>query len=153
MTGGIQRLQIEIEIEENLADTQITIKCREKNAFIDKLVAALKIIDRKIMVFNGGDITPLDLEEILYAESVDGKCFIYTAKQVYESYHKLYELEEQLAEYMFVRISKSGIVNLKNILSIKAYINRRLLITMSNKEQLIVSRQYAGGIKTLLGVK
>ena len=146
-------MQIEIEIEENLADTQITIKCREKNAFIDKLVAALKIIDRKIMVFNGGDIIPLDLEEILYAESVDGKCYKYTAKQIYESCHKLYELEEQLAEYMFVRISKSGIVNLKNILSIKAYINRRLLITMSNKEQLVVSRQYAGGIKTLLGVK
>ena len=78
---------------------------------------------------------------------------LFRSKQVYESYHKLYELEEQLAEYMFVRISKSGIVNLKNILSIKAYINRRLLITMSNKEQLIVSRQYAGRIKTLLGVK
>ena len=146
-------MQIEIEIEENLEDTQIIIKCREKNAFIDRLVAALKIIDKKIMVFNGDDITPINLKEILYIESVDGKCFIYTAKQIYESYHKLYELEEQLGEYMFVRISKSGIVNLKNILSIKAYINRRLLITMNNKEQLIVSRQYAGGIKKLLGVK
>lgn len=146
-------MQINIEIQEDTADTVVTIKCRERDAFVERLIAALQIIDRQIRVLYEGNITTLNLEEILYIEAVDRKCFIYTAEKVYESLNKLYELEQQLTEYLFVRINKSCIVNLKNIDSIKTHIDRRLLITLSNGEQLIVSRQYAAGIKTLLGVK
>lgn len=146
-------MQINIEIQEDAEDTVVTIKCSKRDAFVERLVAALQIIDQEIMVMHEGNITVLNLEEILYIESVDRKCFLYTADQVYESCNKLYELEQQLAQYFFVRINKSCIVNLKNINSIKTYINRRLLITLSNEEQLIVSRQYADEIKVLLGVK
>jgi len=62
-------------------------------------------------------------------------------------------LEEQLKEYLFVRISKSAIVNLKNIKSIKTHIGRRLLIILNNGEQLIASRQYADAIRKLLDMK
>lgn len=146
-------MQINIEIQEDISDTIITIKCREQDIFIERLIAALQIIDRQIMVRYNENIIALNLEEILYIESVDKKCFIYTADKVYESFNKLYELQQQLEQYLFVRINKSCIVNLNNISSIKTYIDRRLLITLSNNEQLIASRQYANGIKALLGVK
>lgn len=146
-------MQINIEIQEDITDTIVTIRCKERDAFVERLIAALQMIDKQIMVMHEGNITALNLEEILYIESVDRKCFLYTADKVYESCNKLYELEQQLAQYFFVRINKSCIVNLKNINSIKTYINRRLLITLSNEEQLIVSRQYADEIKVLLGVK
>lgn len=146
-------MQINVEIQEDITDTVVTIKCKKQDAFIERLMAALKIIDKQIMVMWEGDILALDLEEILYIESVDRKCFVYTASQVYESFNKLYELQQQLEQYLFIRINKSCIVNLKNIDAIKKYINRRLLITLSNNEQLIVSRQYASEIKVLLGVK
>ncbi|MCI8719334.1 MAG: LytTR family transcriptional regulator DNA-binding domain-containing protein [Lachnospiraceae bacterium] len=146
-------MQINIEIQDDISDTIITIKCREQDIFIERLIAALQIIDRQIMVRYNENIIALNLEEILYIESVDKKCFIYTADKVYESFNKLYELQQQLEQYLFVRINKSCIVNLNNISSIKTYIDRRLLITLSNNEQLIASRQYANGIKALLGVK
>lgn len=146
-------MHINIDIQEDATDTVVTIKCREQDAFVERLIAALKIIDKQIMVIHEGNMTSIDLEDILYIESVDRKCFIYTVNKVYESFNKLYELEQQLEQYLFVRINKSCVVNLKNIDSIKTYLDRRLLITMSNDEQLIVSRQYAGDIKTLLGVK
>lgn len=146
-------MQINIEIQADTEDPVITIKCKEKDVFIDKLIAALKIIDRQIMVLYEGNMTSLNLEEILYIESVDRKCFVYTADRIYESYSKLYELEQQLEQYMFVRINKSCVINLKKIDSIKTYFDRRLLVTMSNNEQLIVSRMYAEKIKELLGVK
>lgn len=146
-------MQINIEIQEDITDTIVTIRCKKRDAFVERLIAALQMIDKQIMVMHEGNITALNLEEILYIESVDRKCFLYTADKVYESCNKLYELEQQLAQYFFVRINKSCIVNLKNINSIKTYINRRLLITLSNEEQLIVSRQYADEIKVLLGVK
>lgn len=145
-------MHINIDIQEDATDTVVTIKCREHDAFVDRLIAALKIIDKQIMVIHEGNMTSIDLEDILYIESVDRKCFIYTVNKVYESFNKLYELEQQLEQYLFVRINKSCVVNLKNIDSIKTYLDRRLLITMSNNEQLIVSRQYAGDIKNLLGV-
>lgn len=146
-------MRIEVEISEDVTELEITIKCREKTAVVDRLVAALQMIDRQIMVSCEGSITPLGLGEILYIESVDGKSFVYTKEKIYESSCKLYELEERLEAYMFVRISKSAIVNLEHIKSMKTWLDRRLFITMENGEQLIASRQYAGGIKKLLGVQ
>lgn len=145
-------MRINIEVEEEAEDAVITIKCKEKSAYIDRLVAAIYMVDRQIMVARDGEILPLDLEKVLYMESVDGKCFVYTQEEVYECGSRLYELEEQLGQYLFVRANKSGIVNLKKIQSIRTYVNRRLLLTMENGEQLIASRQYAENIKRLLGV-
>lgn len=149
MTGG-EELKINIEVQGDMEDTVVVIKCKEHNALIDRLVAALRIMDRQITVLYEGRLTVLDLEKILYIESVDRKCFIYTAEKLYESCNKLYELEQQLEQYLFVRINKACIVNLNNVESIRTYINRRLLLTLLNGEQLIVSRQYAEGIKALL---
>lgn len=143
-------MEINIEVQEDIDDTVVTIRCREHNALVDRLVAALRIIDRQITVYHEGEITVLDLEKIMYIESVDRKCFIYTAEKLYESCSRLYELEQQLGQYLFVRISKACIVNLKNVDSIKTYIDRRLLMTLTNGEQLVVSRQYAEGVKALL---
>ncbi len=146
-------MHINIDIQEDASDTVVTIKCKKQDSFVERLIAAPKIIDKQIKVMHEGSMTLIYLADILYIESVDRKCFIYTVNKVYESFNKLYELEQQLEQYLFVRINKSCVVNLKNIDSIKTYLDRRLLITMSNGEQLIVSRQYSGDIKTLLGVK
>lgn len=145
-------MQVNIEIGEEQAELVITIKCKEKTAYIDRLVAAIYMVDRQIMVSRDGELLPLELERVLYMESVDGRCFVYTQEEVYETGHRLYELEQQLGQYLFVRINKSGIVNLKKIQSIRTYVNRRLLLTMENGEQLIASRQYAENIKGLLGI-
>lgn len=146
-------MKINIEVQEDIRDTIVTIKCKEHNALVDRLVAALRIMDRQITVLHEGNMTVLDLEKIMYIESVDRKCFIYTAEKLYESCNKLYELEQQLEQYLFVRISKACIVNLKNVESIRTYLDRRLLMTLINGEQLVVSRQYAEGIKALLGMR
>lgn len=146
-------MKINVEIQEDLEDTVVIIKCKEHNALVARLVAALRIMDRQITVLHEGNMTVLDLEKILYIESVDRKCFIYTAEKLYESCNKLYELEQQLEQYLFVRINKACIVNLKNVESVKTYIDRRLLMTLMNGEQLVVSRQYAEGIKVLLGTR
>ncbi len=146
-------MKINIEVQEGIEDTVVTIRCKEHNAQIDRLVAAMLVIDRRMTVFCGGHMAELDLEKVLYIESVDRKCFVYTGEKVYESCNKLYELEQQLEQYLFARINKACVVNLKNVESIKTYIDRRLLMTLINGERLVVSRQYAEGIKALLGFR
>lgn len=145
-------MRISIELVDEQEETVITIRCKEKTAYVDRLVAAIYMVDRQIMVSKDGELLPLDLEKVLYMETVDGRCFVYTQEEVYETGHRLYELEQQLGQYLFVRANKSGIVNLKKIQSIRTYVNRRLLLTMENGEQLIASRQYAENIKGRLGI-
>ena len=119
---------------------------------IEKLLAALRMMDHQLTVKRNGEIRFLDMAEIIYIESVERKCFIYTSREIYESDFKLYELEQQLDEYGFVRVSKSFLIRLADIQSLKADINRKIRITMSNGEQIIASRQYADKLKKRLGV-
>lgn len=146
-------MQLKVEITDAAQGPVITIRCREKDALVERLIAAIQIVDQKLPVTCDNAFTFVPVGEILYIESVDRKCFVYSVTQMYESPRRLYELAQQLAPYSFAQISKSCLVNLSNVDSIKTYIDRRLLITMQGGEQLIVSRQYAPQIKEMLGVK
>ena len=69
-------MRINIEVEEDIAETAVTIKCGKRDAFVERLIAALRIIDKQITVMHNGNFKVLDLEKILYIESVDRKCFV-----------------------------------------------------------------------------
>ena len=84
---------------------------------------------------------------------LDRKTFVYTEDETYESDLKLYELEQELLEQDFIRISKQSVLNLKKIKSLKADINRKIRVTLQNGEQIIVSRMYSDEIRKRLGVK
>lgn len=148
--GGI--LKIEIHVDEKAADLTVCVTCRQLTADVEKIVAALRMINHQLTAKKDNEIHLLGIEQLIYIESVDRKCFIYTSEEMYESEFKLYELEQQLEEYGFFRVSKSVLIHLKKIQSLKADINRRIRITMSNGEQIIASRQYADALKKRLGV-
>ena len=89
----------------------------------------------------------------MYVEAVDRKTFVYTNTDTYESELKLYELEQQLAERDFLRISKQSIVNLRKIKSLKTDVNRKIRITLQNGEQIVVSRMYSDELRRKLGLR
>lgn len=149
---GGNTLKISINIDENVTDTEISISCARLTPEIEKILATLRILDRKLMVEKKDESYILDVSEIVYMESIDRKTFVYTKDDYFESKLKLYELEEQFCECGFFRASKSCIVQLKYIKSLKADINRRIRLTLENGEQIIVSRQYAEELKRKLGV-
>lgn len=146
-------MKIEICVDEHAADLNISITCRQLTPDVEKIIASLRMIDHQLAVKKEDEIYLLDIEQIIYIESVDRKCFVYTSDEVYESGFRLYELEQQLEEYGFFRVSKSFLIHLHNIKSLKADINRKIRVTMSNGEQIIASRQYAEKLKERLGVK
>lgn len=145
-------MKIEILVDEEATDLKITVTCRQLTPDIEKILATLRMMNHQITGKSKDEIHLLDLAQIIYIESVDRKCFIYTADHVYESEFRLYELEQQLEEYGFVRVSKSFLIHLQSIQSLKTDINRKIRITMSNGEQIIASRQYADEVKRRLGV-
>lgn len=146
-------MKISININEAIQDTEIIINSRSLTPEIEKMIAALRILDRQMMVVKEEEAYILDVAKIVYVESVDRKTFVYTEDDCFESRLKLYEIEEQLCHSGFLRASKSCLVHLKFIRSLRAEINRKIRLTLENGEQLIVSRQYADELKRRLGVK
>lgn len=146
-------MKIEINVSGEIEDMQVVISCKEVTPEIEKMVATLRMMERQLTGRKDGQTFIIPVEKVIYMEAVDRKCFLYTEEAVYESDFKLYELEEQLKESWFIRISKSMMINLKKVQSLKAGIDRRILITMQNGEQIVASRQYAEELKRKLGVK
>ena len=60
---------------------------------------------------------------------------------------RLYELEEALSGNRFVRISKSVIVNLMKVESIRPALNGRYMCRLMNGEDVIISRKYVTEVK------
>ena len=145
-------MKIDICVDKNVTDLTISVICKQLTPDIKKLLATLRMMNHQLTLRKDSEIYLLDIVQVIYIESIDRKCFVYTAKEIYESDFKLYELEKRLEEYGFFRVSKSCLIHLQNIQSLKADINRKVRVTMSNGEQIMASRQYADELKKRLGV-
>lgn len=145
-------MKIEIFVDEKATELNISVTCKQLTPDIEKLLAALRMMNHQLVAKKNEETHLLDISQVIYIESVDRKCFIYTSDEIYESDFRLYELEQQLEKYGFFRVSKAFLIHLQNVQSLKAEINRRIRITMSNGEQIIASRQYAEELKKRLGV-
>lgn len=146
-------MKIVINTDENAEDLEVAITCKQLTPDIERILAMLRMMEMQLTGFYNGAAYRVAIDQILYIETVDKKTFLYTVDQVYESNLRLYELEEQLEQHSFFRVSKSCIINFKHILSIKADIDRKFLVTLTNGEKLIVSRQYSEYVKERLGAK
>lgn len=146
-------MKISIEIDSGITDTEVIIRGNSLTPQMEKMIATLRMLDQQMTVTKDDETFILDTAKIVYAEAVDRKTFVYTRDECYESKLRLYEMEQELCQSGFFRVSKSCLVQLRYIRSLRAELDRRLRLTLENGEQLIASRQYADELKKRLGVK
>lgn len=146
-------MKINLDIDGKYDDTEIIIRAPHLNNDIERIVAMMRMIDMQIAVRKDNETFLLETDKILYVEAVDRKTFVYTSNETYESELKLYELEQELVERDFLRISKQSLVNLRKIKSLKADVNRKIRITLQNGEQIVVSRMYSDELRRKLGLR
>ena len=146
-------MKIEIDIDEKYPDTEVVIRANKLDSDVERLVAMMRMVNMQIGVRKNDETYLLDVEKILYIEAVERKTFVYTLDEIYESDLKLYEIEQELLERDFFRISKQSIVNIRMIKSLKSDINRKIRITLRNDEQIVVSRMYSDELRRKLGLK
>ena len=89
-------MKITIQVDENAADLEISVTCRQLTSDVEKILATLRMMNHQLLARKDDEIHLLDIAQIIYIESVDRKCFIYTSEEVYQSDFRLYELEQQL---------------------------------------------------------
>lgn len=145
-------MKLTIDKNELYLDPEIIVKCKEIDDVLQDIISYIGIADKKMIGEVDGELFFIPLNNILYFESVDKIVYIYTDKQVYRSSAKLYVLEEQLADTYFSRVSKTTILNLKKLNSVRSAKNAKLEGLLVNKEKILISRQYVAEIKKRLGV-
>lgn len=95
----------------------------------------------------------IDVHQIVYIEGFSKEAYIHTKDEQYEIKEKLYELEEQLSDYGFVRISKSLIMNCHMIDSLEPLMNMKYRIYLKNGEYVELSRSYIKSFKKFLKMR
>ena len=143
-------MKITLNQDPAFSETEIIVNCPLADEDILRLIAMLRVYQRKLVGVLDGEQHLLDVKDVLYIDTADKRTFLYTGKAVYESALRLYELEDSLRELDFLRAGRSAIVNFRRIRSIRPELGGRLLLTMDNGEQVYVSRQYAGEMKEKL---
>ena len=138
----------------SVSETEVEVRFRERDSEVDNIVRAINSSGDVIYgIDDKGDTEMIYISQILYIEAVDKDVFAYRAEGVYRIRKTLYELEDDLKDKLFVRISKSTIVNIKAIKSIAPEDFRRVKLLLKNGEYLIVSRSYASSFKPAIGMK
>ena len=128
----------------------IEIGCHRKDERIDEIIRFIRSREGILKGTKEERQYSIALPDILYIEAVDEKTFIYLENDCYESGRRLYEFDEALASRNFARISKSVVVNLMKITSIKPSLNGRFSCVLTNGEQVIISRKYVPDIREKL---
>lgn len=136
-----------------IGETEVEIRYRERTCEIENLIRVIRqSSDTLTGIKENGDMELIYVSDIYYIEAVDRDVFAYRAKSVYRLRKTLYELEEDLHDKYFVRISKSTIVNIKAVNSIAPEDSRRVKLKLNNGEYLVVSRSYVNNFKKAIGM-
>lgn len=145
-------MKLTVEERPDLAEAEVTIRCPAIDRRVRAIMAAANAADRRLTGTDEHGTFLVEAADVLYAETVDGRTFLYEGDRVLESPLRLYELEDQLAGTEFIRASKSLLVNFDAVRGLRPQLNARLELILANGEHVVASRQYAPAIKQKIGL-
>ena len=143
-------MKVKLEECPGLEELEVFIRygrMTEKVKYIERVVRSA---GKEVKCRKGNQSVWISASDIYYMESVDKKTFIYGKTEIYRSEQRLYQLEEELKEEGFVRVSKFCIVNLNMLESICSLRNSRMEATLKNGERVNVTRKYLTEIRKRL---
>ena len=141
---------IKLEKNRSYKELEVLIKYSTMNEEVERLIALIRSAEIKVRCKCDGQEKYLNASDIYYIESVDKKTFVYGEEKVYQTDYRLHEIEDRLQNAGFVRISKSCLLNIHILDSIRPLLNSRLEATLQNGERVYVTRKYLRTIKDML---
>ncbi len=148
MPKGEWQLKFNIDIDDKHAETQITIQAKEWTEELEEIV---KIIKKRrtprLFASDSEQTILLDPKEIDFIYAEQRKVFASLANRQLELKMKLYEAEEILAPYDYMRFSKSVIGNLNQIERFELSFNGNLCVYFRSGNKAYITRKYVAPIK------
>lgn len=143
-------MKVKIEQIEREREEQVLISCYKISQKVEDIARFAKFYDEGIEAYDEQGVRTVALSDIYYIEAVDQRVFVYLERDVFEIKLRLYEFEERYKELSFFRCSKSSVVNLMKINSLKPALNGRLSAILFNRENVIIARKYVPELKVKL---
>lgn len=117
-------------------------------------ILELMALEKKTLILETTDgWVQLNVAEMTYLESFGDEIYMHTVTESLRIRQPLYQLEDMLKPYAFVRIGKSFIVNMNKIRYIRTGFNAKLDLELTDGTHLEVSRSFVKPFKTALGIK
>ena len=149
-------MKIRVEVEPDLKDTEVVIRCNEVNETVIQLQNLINQAEKekKRIVFYKDDTEFfIPLSNVLFFETSGEQVWAHTADEEFLVKFKLYELENMLPE-MFMRVLKSTILNTAKIYSILRNLTAASKIEFyQSKKTVFVSRFYYKELKNKLSLE
>lgn len=136
---------------EQTIEPHIDIHYRQITPVIEKVIQLVQE-DKPVLygVSQREEKVLLDINSIYYIDSVEKRVFAYTKEEVYRLSGNLQQLEAELAEYGYVRINKSNLINIYKVDRIKPEANMRVMAIFDNGEKLYINRSYKKNFQNYL---
>ncbi len=105
---------------------------------------------RKIVGRTGEEYFLLDPREVLAFQAEGELVWIITAKHRFLATQSLRGIEARLGPFPFQRVHRNAIVNVNHVRKMSALSSQRWLLTLSNQQQLTVSKRQAHNVRKML---
>lgn len=131
-------------------EESVVIRYIEPNPTVGRIIDLLEGKKSTLWGRRDGQSVCIYYKDILYLEMVDDKLFAYTIDDVVRIDGSLNSFVADCGEDYFFRCSKSMIINVNLVNSLKSLSSNRIVATMESGEQIIISRRYASEFRRLL---
>ncbi len=154
MYEGAVYMKVELKLDKTIDETKVVIYAKELNNDLSDLINKLQILEKKTKFIgylkDKTYILDKDDIETFYAEN--NNVYARVRNQNYKIKQKLYELEGQLKETGFIRISHSEIANFNKVESLEIQGSRVIILKFQSNQITYVSRRYVSKIKQYLKI-
>lgn len=151
----MKQIDIKVEIDPSLKESEVIIRTDQRTELIDQIVAAIERCTIKkypqIMAISGEKKVLINQQEIVRVYTENRRVIFSTDTRNYYSRLSLRKLEEQLDPAAFVRISRFEIINLRRVSGFDFSIEGTVQVHFDNGRFTWVSRRYVPIIQQTLG--
>lgn len=105
---------------------------------------------RRIVGKSGSEYFLLDPDDVLAFQAEGELVWIITAKHRFLAAQSLRTVEARLEKSQFQRVHRNAIVNVNHVRKMSPMTSQRWLLTLTNRQQLIVSKRQAHNIRSIL---
>jgi two-component system LytT family response regulator len=145
-----RRLQKAVERASTLRAKPLQVAEHVANIASTPAADSSESLGRKIVAQRGEEFFLLDADEVLAFQAEGGLVWIISVKGRLLATHSLQALEARLGLSSFRRVHRNAIVNVNHVRKMSALSSQRWLLTLSNQQQLTVSKRQAASVKKML---
>ena len=144
-------MRVEIKVSGDIKEPYAVIFTGNVTEEIRQAAASLEKRETVVTANNGERIIVLSPEEVCMARGEAAQTVLYCGRNKYNYKKRLYELKELLGKG-FMQISKSTVVNLRELDSVEPSFNGMMVLHLKNGCRDYISRKYLPEFKKYLGL-